>query len=107
LPPSYRARKEAIEQELKDRQAKAFEDLGEKARSRGIALARMPVGFMLAPLKEDRILPPEEFQALGEKEREEIESKTAELRTELQAVLDQVPEWERESRGKLKHSMKR
>jgi lon-related putative ATP-dependent protease len=99
---SYRARKEAIEQELKDRQAKAFEDLGEKARSRGIALARMPVGFMLAPLKEDRILPPEEFQALEEKERQEIESKTAEMRTELQSVLDQVPEWERESRGKLK-----
>ncbi len=99
---SYRARKEAIEQELKNRQTKAFEDLGEKARSRGIALARMPVGFMLAPLKADRILPPEEFQALEEKEREEIEAKTSELRTELQSVLDQVPEWERESRQKLK-----
>jgi lon-related putative ATP-dependent protease len=99
---SYRTRKEAIEQELKNRQAKAFEDLTEQARSRGIALARMPVGFMLAPLKEDRILPPEEFQALEEKEREEIESKTTELRAELQLVLDQFPEWERESREKLR-----
>ena len=99
---SYRARKEAIEQAVKNRQTKAFEDLSAKARGRGIALARLPVGFMLAPLKEDRILPPEEFSALEEKERQEIESKTAELRTELQSVLDQFPEWERESREELK-----
>ncbi len=99
---NYRARKDAIERELKDRQAKAFEALEEKARSQGIAFVRMPVGFMFAPLKEEQVLPPEEFEKLEEKERTEIESKSAALRTELQALLERLVDWGRESREKLK-----
>jgi len=98
----YRARKQAIEEELKERQSKAFDELGERARGRGIALVHTPVGFVMAPLEGERVLPPDEFEKLPEERRRQIGTDSSELRERLRRVLEQVPDWERENREKLK-----
>jgi predicted ATP-dependent protease len=98
----YRARKQAIEEELKERQSKAFDELGERARGRGIALVHTPVGFVMAPLEGEKVLPPDEFEKLPEERRRQIGTDSSELREQLRRVLEQVPDWERENREKLK-----
>ncbi len=98
----YRARKQAIEEELKQRQSKAFNDLGERARERGIGVVHTPVGFVLAPLEGEKVLPPDEFERLSEERRRQIEAESVALREQLRRILDQVPDWERENREKLK-----
>jgi lon-related putative ATP-dependent protease len=98
----YRARKQAIEDDLKRRQSKAFADLGESARERGFALVHTPVGFVLAPLEGEKVLPPDEFEKFPEERRRQIEADSVELREQLRRILDEVPDWERENREKLK-----
>ena len=98
----YRARKQAIEDDLKQRQSKAFSELGERARARGMALVHTPGGFVLAPLEGERVLPPDEFEKLPEERRRQIEADSVEFRGELRRLFGEIPDWERESREKLK-----
>jgi len=98
----YRARKQAIEDGLKNRQAKAFADLGDRARERGIGFVRTPVGFMFAPLEGERVLPPDEFEKLPAERRQRIESDTATLQEDLRNLVQELPGWEKQSRQEIK-----
>ncbi len=94
----FRARKQALEDGLKDRQQRALAALGERARAAGIALVHMPVGFMFAPVEGDRLLPPEEFEKRPEETRRRVEAATAELQEELKTLLREMRAWEKEGR---------
>ena len=98
----YRNRREALAQEFKERQEKAFEDIQQKARDRSIALVRTPLGLALAPLREGQVLSPEEFEALPEAERDKTRDDLKELEEQLQTTLRQVPRWEREHRERVR-----
>jgi predicted ATP-dependent protease len=98
----YRARKQAIEEEFKQRQAKALDALEEKARLQKIAFVRTPIGFLFAPLEGERVVPQEEFDRLPEAERNRIAGQVAVLQEELHVAVRQFPAWEKESREKIK-----
>lgn len=98
----YRARKQAIEEEFKRRQARALDALEEKARQQKIAFVRTPVGFLFAPFDGERVVPQEEFERLPEAERGRIAQQVAVLQEELRVVVRQFPLWEKESRDKIK-----
>ncbi len=98
----YRARRQVIEQEFRERQEKAFEELRQRAQARGFALLRTPVGIVFAPLRDGEVIPPEEFQALPETERQRLENEVKTLQEELQNILQQVPLWEREMRERIR-----
>jgi predicted ATP-dependent protease len=98
----YGARKQVIESEIKSRQAKAFEDLGKQAQAQGIALGRTARGFVLAPLKDGEILTPDQVEELPEEEHKRIEAAIAGLQDELQTIMRQVLQLEKEGRDKLK-----
>ncbi len=99
---NYRARKHVIEQDVKDRQEKAFEELGEEAKQKGIAVLRTPTGIIMAPMRKGEVMPPEEFEHLSEAEHREIESATTELQEKLRNVLLQIPKWDHEGREKVR-----
>lgn len=84
---SYAARKHAIEQEVKDLQQKAFEEIQHQAREKGIAVLRTHVGIALAPLREGEVIGPEQFEQLPHAEREKIEATIGELQEPVQAAL--------------------
>ena len=98
----YRARKQVIEDEVKERQGKAFEELRRKAQEKGIAVLRTPTGIVFAPMKGGDILGPEEFEKLPEKQRQQIEAEIANLRQEVGNFMGQLPVAEREGREKLR-----
>jgi lon-related putative ATP-dependent protease len=98
----YRSRKQVIEMEIKSRQGGAFEELGRQAQAKGVALARTPAGFVLAPLKNGEVLTPEQFEALPEEEHKQVEAAIASVHEQLQTVMRQAMQLEKEGRDKLK-----
>jgi len=95
---AYRNRREAIDSQFKEKQEHAFGAIGEEAQKRGLALIRTPMGLALAPVRDDEVLPPEEYRKLPEPVREQIERDIEELQQRLQQTVQQVPEWDRERR---------
>jgi lon-related putative ATP-dependent protease len=98
---NYRARRQVIDEEFKQRQEAAFEHLQELGRARSVVLIRMPAGFGFAPAADGNVLSPEEFQKLPEEAQAKFRSVIEGLQEELQKTLGQLPAWERERREQL------
>ncbi len=94
----YRARREVLEQQFKERSEAAFGALQARAEKSGIALLRTPMGLALAPKRNGKVLTPEMFEELPAAERERIQQEIAAIQSELEATMRQVPQWEREHR---------
>ena len=99
---NYRARKNAIEQEVKEHEEKAFEELQQEANQKSIAVIRTPTGFVLAPTRNNEVINPEEFEKLPESEHQKIESSITELQEKLHSALHQIPKFEQEGREKIR-----
>jgi lon-related putative ATP-dependent protease len=98
----YRSSAEEIEEELKDRHAAPLNELSEEAKQQNIALIKTASGFAFAPLgKNEEVLGPEEFNALSNGTKTEIQEKIAELHEKLRRVLSQFPAWRKEANEKL------
>jgi predicted ATP-dependent protease len=98
----YRARRDVVEQHFKEQSEQAFGDLQQRAEAKGITLIRTPMGLALAPHRDGKVMQREDFEALPEAERKGIESDLAAAQTELEAIMRQVPQWEREHREALR-----
>jgi lon-related putative ATP-dependent protease len=99
---NYRARKHVIEQDVKDQQEKAFEEVAEEGQKDQIAMMRTPTGIILAPMKKGAVMEPQEFENLPADEHQRLENKIVELQKKLRKVLLQVPKWEQEGREKVR-----
>jgi len=94
----YRARRDVIDQQFKLRNEQAFGELQRRGEQKGISMLRTPMGLALAPRRDGKVLTPELFEALPEAERERIQRDLEEVQGELEAVMQKVPQWEREHR---------
>lgn len=99
---SYAARKHAIEQEVKDKQEKTFDEMQRQANEKGIAVLRTHMGIALAPLRNGEVVGPEEFEQLPEEERQKIDAAINGLHEKLDAALRQMPKFEQEGREKIR-----
>jgi len=97
----YRSRREMIQEEVREGQEAALEDLQERAREEGIALIRTPQGFVFTPLQDGEVVPPEEVESMPEEKREEVQQKIERYQEELQDILRKVPEHQREARQRI------
>ena len=98
----YRARREVIEQHFKAHSEQAFGGLQEHAEATGITLIRTPMGLALAPKHDGKVMQREDFDALPEADRKRIEHDLEVAQGELETVMRQVPQWEREHRDALR-----
>ncbi|MGF1547724.1 MAG: Lon protease family protein [Thiotrichales bacterium] len=98
----HRARLQELEEEFKERQEQAFNELGERARARDIAIMSTPAGYTLAPLADGELISPDQFEKLPEADRTRIETVIEEIRKDLRDVVRQVPVWQREHRQRLR-----
>ena len=94
----YRARRDVIDLQFKQRNEEAFGELQRRAEPKGITMLRTPMGLALAPRRDGKVLTPEMFEALPEAERERIQHDLEAVQGELEAVMQKVPQWERERR---------
>lgn len=99
----YRTRSEELEEEEKEREANAINDLRREARDQHIALIETPTGFAFAPVNDEKeVLSPDQYHALPEPQQKQIRETIAHLHQQLQKVLRQFPAWRKEAREKLK-----
>jgi lon-related putative ATP-dependent protease len=98
----YQTRKQELQEEFQEKQEEALNKIQEKAKERGIALIRTPVGLAFAPVEEGEVVSPDEFQKLPDEKREQVKEDIAELQEELQETMRQARQWERDARAKVK-----
>ncbi len=98
----YRDHVQSLEEELKEQQEKAFSELAHAANKQNVKLFRTPSGFAFAPLRGEEVISPEELDKLPEKEQSHIEKIVSELQEQLQAIIQRIPQWRKETRDKVK-----
>lgn len=98
----YRTRAQAIQEEYKQKEMMAFKELSETADKSNITLLRTPGGYTLGPMKDGKVLSPDEFDKLDKAEQDEIKRVINEIEKELIETIHKVPLWYKESRNKAK-----
>ncbi|ADZ71045.1 Lon protease family protein [Polymorphum gilvum] len=98
----YQAQRAAIDEAYQQKQAELFSNLQKKATAQNIALLRTPMGFALVPAREGKVVPPDEFNALPQEEREAIQKVVKQLEEELERIVRQIPRWEKDRRDEIK-----
>ena len=98
----YKSRRSAIEQDAEDTQERALSAIGEKARSKSIAIMRTPAGFAFAPMKDGQVIKPDVFEAMAAADRTHIEADIRALQEELKDVLEQMPAVEKSRRDRIR-----
>jgi lon-related putative ATP-dependent protease len=98
----YRNRRQEIEQEVQQRQEKAFRNLDRKAEEKGIIIMRTPGGYTMGPMVDGKPLDQQQFAKLSAKERQRIEELISELQQDLQAIIRDLPLVEREHHQRVK-----
>ena len=98
----FHARRQAIEQDLRERGEKDLQSLRAKAGEKRVAIVHTPMGFALAPIKNGEVLDPDEFAKLPEEERKRYEQDIEALGGELRARIEEIPRIEQDVRRKVK-----
>jgi lon-related putative ATP-dependent protease len=98
----YHSRLEAMNEEFKRRQEDAVEEVGKAARAKGIALIQTPTGFALAPMKNDEVITPDEFEALAEEEKQRFQDEIKKLDEQLHKIIHHFPGWRREHHARVR-----
>ncbi|MBD3669314.1 MAG: AAA family ATPase [Gammaproteobacteria bacterium] len=98
----YRNRAQSLEESFNQKQNQALDALQAEAESHNIKLFRTPGGFAFAPLRDDEVISPTEFDKLPEDEQERIKKLVDELQDKLSDIFRQVPQWRKELIEQLK-----
>jgi len=98
----YQTRVQEMAEQYSQREQEAFQALGEKARAHGVALIQTPNGYTLAPMKDEKILSPGDFEELPADEKKKILDTIEELKGELKTIVRQLPQWVKEGREKMR-----
>ncbi|MGA2794903.1 MAG: AAA family ATPase [Roseiarcus sp.] len=94
----YQTRRGAIDEAFQKKQAEAFSALRDKAAAKDIVILRTPLGFALAPAQDGQVVPPDEFNAWPEAKRRETQSVIEVLEKDLEHLVHQLPQWEKQRR---------
>jgi lon-related putative ATP-dependent protease len=98
----YQRRRQLIDDEFKRRPEEQLQQIAERARAQGIALLRSDTGLTFGALRGDDVLTDEQFAALPEAERRQLEALVERLEEEVQQTVRQIPRWSRERRERLR-----
>jgi predicted ATP-dependent protease len=98
----YRTRKKLVEAQFNEKNERTFTALEERARKRGVAIVKTAAGVGMAPLRDDEVVEPEEFQKLPSREQERLKAEMAAVQQELQEALGTLPREARRQREELR-----
>lgn len=98
----YQTQLQMLDDEFREAQSEGFEQAQKQAEERGFRLLQGPTGVMFVPIKDGKVLSPEELEKVPEEEKERLEKEVEFLQRELQMVLRQAPRWQREHRDKVR-----
>ena len=98
----YAARKEEQLRELTSSRDTVLTAVNEKAAEMGFSIRMTPIGLMILPIRDGKPLSDEQYAALPEQERQEIEQRREELQAEIKNGQKSIRRIENEIREKLR-----
>ena len=98
----YQTRRGAIDEAFQKKQFEAFTALREKAAKKSILLLRTPVGFAMAPAANGEVVPLDQFNDWPEEKRAETQADIAALEKELERIVRQIPQWDKQRRDEVR-----
>jgi len=98
----YQTRRDTIDETFQKKQFEAFTALREKAAKKSILLLRTPVGFAMAPAENGEVVPPDQFNTWPEEKRAETQAEIAALEEELERIVRQIPQWDKQRRDEVR-----
>lgn len=98
----YQSRVQELAEEYQSREGDAFQVLADKAKAAGVAMIQTPNGYTLAPMKDDEVISPKDFEAKPEDEKSTVMADIETLKEELKGIVRQLPGWKKESRNQFK-----
>lgn len=98
----YQKRRGGIEQTIQTKNQAAFGELNGKATAAGIAILRTPTGFAMAPARDGKVVPPEDFNAWPEAEQKATRDAIEVLEKDLEDTLRAVPRLEKAHRDAIR-----
>ncbi len=96
-----------IQQENREKKAKLFDQLENKAAEIGFSLRWTKVGMMTIPIYNNKLLTEEEYQALPDEVKKEIEEKRRKLDPIIAEFLREVKKIDQETQEKIEELRKK
>lgn len=100
----YHARLQELHESFQERSREVFAELAEEAEKHGVTVvrARDRDEFSFVPLKDERPMKSEEYDALPEEEQQRLSAVITSLEDKLRGILHQRSQWQRELREAIK-----
>src|ERR1700722_20025962 len=94
----YQKQRGSVEQAVQAKGQTAFAALNEKAQAKNITILRTPAGFTMAPMRDGKIVPPDDFNAWSRDEQLAVQAAIESLEKDLEDPLRVMPRLEKERR---------
>lgn len=98
----YRNQLQALNEEFQTREEQSFKALGQKALKANIMLMRTPGGYTLGPVRDGKLMTPEQFSQLPQEEQDRIKATVDELNEELTELVHEVPKMHQEHQARIR-----
>ncbi|MBO4294955.1 MAG: AAA family ATPase [Alphaproteobacteria bacterium] len=97
----YKAALSIVQQKYKNKKEDYINFLQKKAKGKSVSLLQMPVGLVVAPVKDGEVLNPEAFDALSPKEKEKITNDLNAMQLEIENSAQDISKWEEKQRDDI------
>ena len=103
IPPilesdEYKAGQSIIHEKFKQHKEEYIKILQKKAKGKSVSLLHMPVGLVVAPVKNGEVLSPEAFDELPESEKKQLLEDLNQMQEEIENTAQDLPQWEDKQR---------
>ena len=103
----YKTTLEIINQKYKSKKDDYIKILQKKAKGKSVSLLHMPVGLVVAPIRDGEVLSPEAFDQLSEKEKQKINADLSLMQAEIESTAQNMPRWEEQQREETENLRKK
>ena len=97
----YAEHRNALVRQLEQQRNDRLHQLDQFAREQGFTLLRLPMGLMIAPLKDGQAMTQEQFEALSEEEKQVFRTREPALQEALERTMRHVQELNEEAQVSL------
>jgi lon-related putative ATP-dependent protease len=98
----YRSQLKAVEAKTQKEVEELWKELEDHASSQGIGVLHTPTGYVLAPVKDDKVIDEEEFSKLPKAKRVKVQKAIRVLSEELQTHIEHLPQLHKNYRERVK-----
>ncbi len=98
----YEEQLKSIREKYQEKRNDYVKILQKKAKGKKVSLLHMPMGVVVAPMKNGEIISPDVFDTLSEEEKSEIMADLNAMQEEIAAHQDNAPKWEEKQTEEIK-----